>query len=50
MPKASSRDHLLSNFEIFDFALTTEEFDRIDNIGGWLQLAYKPPVEMAGLT
>lgn len=30
IPKASSREHLESNFDIFDFELTDEDFDRID--------------------
>jgi 2,5-diketo-D-gluconate reductase B len=30
IPKASSREHLESNFDIFDFHLSDEDFDRID--------------------
>lgn len=32
IPKASSREHLESNFDIFDFRLSDEDFDRIDNL------------------
>lgn len=32
IPKASSRDHLESNFNIFDFHLSDEDFDRIDGL------------------
>jgi diketogulonate reductase-like aldo/keto reductase len=49
IPKASSRAHIQSNMESFDFALTPEEFDQIDNIGRWERLAYGPLAEMAGL-
>lgn len=49
IPKASSLAHIESNFAIFDFSLTPEEFEQIDNIDRWDRLAYKPLVEMAGL-
>lgn len=49
IPKASSRAHIQSNLEIFDFALTPEEFDQIDHIDRWERLAYRPLTEMAGL-
>lgn len=32
IPKASSREHLESNFDIFDFYLEDEDFERIDNL------------------
>ncbi len=32
IPKASSREHLESNFNIFDFYLSDEDFDRIDDL------------------
>jgi len=38
-----------SNFEIFDFALTPEEFEKIDTIDRWERVAYGPLAEMAGL-
>jgi 2,5-diketo-D-gluconate reductase B len=49
LPKAASRNHMASNFDIFDFALTPEEFEQVDTINRWERLAYKPLVEMAGL-
>jgi diketogulonate reductase-like aldo/keto reductase len=49
IPKASSREHIQSNIEIFDFALTPEEFDQIDTIDRWERLAYGPLAQMAGL-
>lgn len=48
IPKASSRAHIQSNFEIFDFELTPEEFQQVDTIERWDRLAYKPMTEMAG--
>ena len=32
IPKASSKDHLEENMDIYDFQLTDDEFDRIDQI------------------
>lgn len=32
IPKASSREHLEANIDIFDFFLEDEDFDRIDNL------------------
>src|SRR6056297_2396936 len=32
IPKASSREHLQANIDIFDFELSDEEFDRIDRL------------------
>lgn len=32
IPKASSKEHLEANFDIFDFQLSDEDFDRIDQI------------------
>ena len=32
IPKGSSRDHIQENFEIFDFELSTEEMEKIDNL------------------
>lgn len=32
IPKASSREHLESNFDIFDFHLSDEDFNRIDDL------------------
>lgn len=32
IPKASSEDHLRENLDIFDFELTDEQFEQIDNI------------------
>lgn len=32
IPKASTREHLQDNIDIFDFELTDEEFDRIDQL------------------
>lgn len=32
VPKASSREHLEENFEVYDFQLTDEEFDQIDQL------------------
>jgi diketogulonate reductase-like aldo/keto reductase len=49
LPKASSLSHMQSNFAIFDFALTSEEFEQVDTIDRWERLAYKPLTEMAGL-
>lgn len=49
IPKTSSRVRMQSNLGSLDFALTPEEFDRIDNIDRWERLAYPPLAEMAGL-
>ena len=32
IPKASTREHLENNFDIFDFYLSDEDFDRIDDL------------------
>lgn len=32
IPKATSRDHIEQNFDIYDFELTDEEFQEIDNL------------------
>ncbi len=32
IPKASSEEHLKQNFDIFDFYLEDEDFDRIDQL------------------
>ena len=38
IPKASSRAHIESNFNVFDFTLSPEDFNRIDNINAWERL------------
>lgn len=38
IPKASSKEHLESNIDIFDFQLTDEEFDRIDQLHKGMRL------------
>lgn len=38
IPKASSKDHLKANFNIFDFELTDDEFERIDMVDKSMRL------------
>jgi diketogulonate reductase-like aldo/keto reductase len=49
IPKATSPEHMRENFEIFDFALTPEEYERVDSIDRWERVVYGQMAEMAGL-
>jgi 2,5-diketo-D-gluconate reductase B len=32
IPKATSKEHLSENFDVFDFQLSDEHFEQIDNL------------------
>jgi diketogulonate reductase-like aldo/keto reductase len=38
IPKASSRGHIRENLEVFDFELSPEDFQAMDNINKWVRL------------
>lgn len=51
IPKASSREHLEENMDLYDFSLSDEHFDRIDRLGKVRRLvnpAFAPEWDKAG--